>query len=450
MAAVTVKHVAASAAQLANIRLLCQIGKQMGANAEQLAGALATMTQESGCNNLPGGDRDSAGLFQQRPSQNWGTYAQVTNPTYAIKKFMTPYLHYCRAGHGVIEAAQLVQGSGFPQAPAQWLPESRIDVGVVMGSRDFADTTSQGTATTTKTTTRAQPYEFSRGNAGQKETSWDAMGRLAQEVQWDRFMRAGALWFVSENWLRDQQPRFVFAQGARGVLSITQSSDNRQAAAEMTVTALAKRWSVTPGDVVLVTGQGPGDGLWLVSDTRRDLASHTTDITLKRPSLKLAEPAPQTTTTTTNVAGANVASLNPTGNLQGPAQAQTVYNAAQAISDRHLPYTYGGGHGAVGTPGPGFDCSGSVCAALAAANLGYHTGGPCDVSGTMASSWGAPGRGRWFTVWANVEHVWMQWTGVGRAWRFDTSPHNCGPDGPAMRYCARETSGFVPRHWPGL
>lgn len=49
--------------------------------------ALATALQESGLRNLPGGDRDSAGLFQQRPSQGWGTYAEVTDPVQASRAF---------------------------------------------------------------------------------------------------------------------------------------------------------------------------------------------------------------------------------------------------------------------------------------------------------------------------------------------------------------------------
>ncbi|MCM2388777.1 hypothetical protein [Streptomyces albipurpureus] len=49
--------------------------------------AVATAMQESTLNNLAGGDRDSVGLFQQRPSQGWGTVAQLTDPIYAARKF---------------------------------------------------------------------------------------------------------------------------------------------------------------------------------------------------------------------------------------------------------------------------------------------------------------------------------------------------------------------------
>jgi hypothetical protein len=457
MATVTVKGAAARAEQVTNIRLCCQIGKAMGATSEHLAGAVATMTQESSCVNLKGGDRDSAGLFQQRPSCGWGTYAQVTNPTYAIRKFMTPYLAACRKGMNVLAASNTVQRSAFPSAPGKWLPEARNSVQVVMGAKDFGDTTSLGLSSTLglDSSTRTLPYEFSRGNAGQPENSWDCMGRLAQEVQWQRFMRGGVLWFASENWLARQTPRFLFAEGAQGVLSISFEADARRNAAEATVTALAGRWSVLPGDVVKITGQGPGDGLWLVTDIQRPLTGPVATIQLKRAVPALAEPANATTTTTNMVGGVAVDKLQPSaiggGAAGGPAKAQQAYNAAKVISDQHLPYVWGGGHGAAArASGGGFDCSGSVIAVLAACGLGYRVGGPVDVSGTIAARWGAPGKGRWFTVWANSGHVWMQFTGCGPAWRFDTSAYGSGPSGPALRFTPRPTSGFTPRHWPGL
>src|SRR5687768_13648900 len=49
--------------------------------------ALATAFQESKLRNLDHGDRDSVGLFQQRPSQGWGTEEQLVDPAYAINAF---------------------------------------------------------------------------------------------------------------------------------------------------------------------------------------------------------------------------------------------------------------------------------------------------------------------------------------------------------------------------
>jgi hypothetical protein len=457
MAYLTVKKQRASAAQVGNIVQLVKIGKGMGASPSQLAGALATMMQESGCINLSGGDRDSVGLYQQRPSMGWGTYSQCTTPDYAIRKFITPYLNYCRQGSSIWVASHKVQRSAYPMAPAKWYSESLKDISIVTGGKDFSDVTFGAAGFGGATVVRNMPYEFSRGSPDKPENSWDCMGRLADEVQWRRFMRAGALWFVSEKWLASQPVRFVFARGTRGVIAISFSADTRRNAADCTVTALAKRWSVLPGDVVRVTGEGPADGLWLVSSTRRSIADDNTEIALKRPQPRLPEPAPQTSSSSVNVAGGNVPTL--TGyNIKGASgPAAAVYKAAQTISARHYPYVWGGGHARCGTPdrgtgrdpGVGFDCSGSVCAVLAAAGLGYRLGGPADVSGTMAARWGSPGGGKYFTVWANAEHVWIQFKGMG-AWRFDTSSHGCGGGGPQLRTCPRSTAGFTPRHWPNL
>jgi peptidoglycan DL-endopeptidase CwlO len=81
--------------------------------------ALATSRQESTLHNLAFGDRDSLGLFQQRPSQGWGTVAQIMNPTYAATKFYQRLLQVPNwQTMPLTEAAQAVQRSAFPNAYA--------------------------------------------------------------------------------------------------------------------------------------------------------------------------------------------------------------------------------------------------------------------------------------------------------------------------------------------
>ncbi|MCX5308965.1 C40 family peptidase [Streptomyces sp. NBC_00160] len=88
--------------------------------------ALATAIQESRLRNLGYGDRDSLGLFQQRPSQGWGTPAQVRDPAYASTKFYQGLLKVPGWQQmTVTQAAQAVQLSGFPNAYAQWEPLAR-------------------------------------------------------------------------------------------------------------------------------------------------------------------------------------------------------------------------------------------------------------------------------------------------------------------------------------
>ena len=118
-----------------------------------------------------------------------------------------------------------------------------------------------------------------------------------------------------------------------------------------------------------------------------------------------------------------------------PAAVAQVIAAGNAIAT--LPYVYGGGHGSF--QANGYDCSGSVSYALAAAGL---------VSAPMTSggfeSWGDAGPGRWITVYANAGHVWMQVAG----WRFDTVALSSG--GTRWSQGGGEYAGYVVRHPPGL
>ncbi|OLL69910.1 putative secreted protein [Pseudonocardia sp. Ae168_Ps1] len=110
-----------SAAQRANAQVIVETGQRMQAPARAQWVALATAMQESTLNNLEGGDRDSGGLFQQRPSQGWGTREQITDPAYAAEQF---YAHLLAlpgwAAMPLTEAAQAVQRSAFPDAYAKW------------------------------------------------------------------------------------------------------------------------------------------------------------------------------------------------------------------------------------------------------------------------------------------------------------------------------------------
>ncbi len=117
------------------------VGMRMGIPDHAVSVALATALQESGLKNLSGGDRDSAGLFQQRPSMGWGTYAQVTDPVHAS----TAFYSRLRAEPdwttlSVTQAAQLVQRSAKPDAYAKWESEARTTASALTGERAAAFT----------------------------------------------------------------------------------------------------------------------------------------------------------------------------------------------------------------------------------------------------------------------------------------------------------------------
>ncbi|MGZ4276304.1 MAG: NlpC/P60 family protein [Solirubrobacteraceae bacterium] len=102
-----------------------------------------------------------------------------------------------------------------------------------------------------------------------------------------------------------------------------------------------------------------------------------------------------------------------------------------------FPYKYGGGHGSFHDSG--YDCSGSVSYVLRATG---RLGRPRDSGELM--SWGAPGPGRYITVYANPGHAYM----IIRGRRYDTTGRS--ETGSRWQPAARSSAGYVVRHPPGL
>ena len=119
-----------------------------------------------------------------------------------------------------------------------------------------------------------------------------------------------------------------------------------------------------------------------------------------------------------------------------PEAVRMVIAGGNSIAD--FPYVWGGGHGSF--QDSGYDCSGSVSYALAAAGL---------LDSPMASGpfmkYGEPGRGKWITIYSNPGHMFMVVGGL----RFDTSGRS-GKNGSRWQAAPRSVSGFVARHPPGL
>jgi hypothetical protein len=130
--------------QAVNAATISAIGTSRDMPERAVAIALATALQESGLRNIQHGDRDSLGLFQQRPSQGWGTRKQIMDPTYAAGVF---YEHLAKVpGYSRLPltvAAQRVQHSGFPQAYAKHEPDATLLAAALTG-RAAATLTCQG------------------------------------------------------------------------------------------------------------------------------------------------------------------------------------------------------------------------------------------------------------------------------------------------------------------
>ncbi|MFS0730144.1 LysM peptidoglycan-binding domain-containing protein [Curtobacterium sp. 1P10AnD] len=117
-----------SAEQWRNAATIVSVGRSLGVPQRGLVVALAAAMQESSLRNLSHGDRDSVGLFQQRPSQGWGSADSLQDPATAAKRFFAGNPGKTRgllgvpgwASMSVTDAAQAVQVSAYPKAYAKW------------------------------------------------------------------------------------------------------------------------------------------------------------------------------------------------------------------------------------------------------------------------------------------------------------------------------------------
>lgn len=148
-------------------------------------------------------------------------------------------------------------------------------------------------------------------------------------------------------------------------------------------------------------------------------------------------------TVTTAMVPGKVARLRTDGKAAvprgAPERVRTLIRHANEIVGK--PYVWGGGHARL--VDKGYDCSGTVSYALIRTGL---LGSPL-VSGSLAR-YGAAGAGRWMTIYANADHVYLEVAGL----RLDTSavadPN--GGDGPRWRPVIGKRPGFHVRHVAGL
>jgi hypothetical protein len=120
--------------QAGNAAIIAAVAVHRGLPSRAATIGIATALQESKLVNLEGGDRDSLGLFQQRPSQGWGTPAQIRDPVYATNAFYDVLVKI--EGYQnlpITTSAQRVQRSAFPSAYADHEPQARILASALTG-----------------------------------------------------------------------------------------------------------------------------------------------------------------------------------------------------------------------------------------------------------------------------------------------------------------------------
>jgi hypothetical protein len=447
-ARITVKGTRATPDQRRNLHGVLTECQAQGCSHDVMVATVCCVTQESVAKRLGYGDAagpDSRGLFQQRAP--WGSSSARLDPRKSTRMFLTgggggqpgwkqKHGSLKRVPGSIESAVKAVQVSvgGYGQHER----EARHTV-KAWGGAGADGSSGSGGGTYTKS------YQFTR-NTG--ESSWDAIKRLADEVGWRCFVVGNSVYYMSESDLYARRARYEVAPDDASVLELTYDVDWGRPVSELTLTVALDEWGAPPGSVVLVDGYGPPDGRWLIVSTRRDYFEPTAEVQCRQPGKEKLEPANERGQ---RAANASSSSSGSSGEQRDASKGSKLYREAKRISDAGGTYVYGGGHGprlSSLSSGQGLDCSSSVSLALYRAGM-MEGRDNAIVSGAFASSWGKPGRGETFTVWANAGHVWIQLHGLGNAWRFDTSPYGSGGRGPRLRSTPRPTAGFTPRHFPG-
>lgn len=191
--------------QADNAALLTAVALRRGLPARAATIAIATALQESGLRNLDHGHLDSLGLFQQRPSQGWGTVEQVTDPVYATNAFYDALVKV--KGYQdmpITEAAQAVQRSAFPDAYAQHEARARAWASALTGYSTAAVTCTlrEPTGASADATTVLARVDRDLGLAATaapegSTVSVDARGLPGGDAEPARFAWAVAQWAVA-------------------------------------------------------------------------------------------------------------------------------------------------------------------------------------------------------------------------------------------------------------
>lgn len=347
------------------------------------------------------------------------------------------------------EIAQAVQASGAGQATngranyGQFGTEAKEWVEAYDGGEGVS-----GSITVT------EPYRFEvKGKEkGKKrpETYWEAIKRLAKEVNWRFFITANRAYFMPETELIRSMVRLAIDEDTPGVEfgEIGFTFNEHGEVTEVTIPAFVDAWKPPPGSVVTLADMGPvslgpgdaplekgtrsaigsavkastheGRGRYLVSKIEvpliGDPAQRRATITLKTASRPLPEPEPQTKSLSVGNVG-----------IEGNKTVERMLVAAETLAEKKQGYIWGGGHGSFDSA-EGYDCSGGVSREL---HIGGFLETPMDTQGL--AGWGEAGAGKWITVYvkttgsAEEEHTAIEI--AGELFESGGGPENTNPNG---------------------
>jgi len=316
-----------------------------------------------------------------------------------------------------------------------------------------------------------QPYYFTvGGSANPNESYWDAIQRLAQEVNWALFVDGSRIYYDSQMTLIKQ---VVAAQLNRDDLEIIDWSfdwESRQIATQFSLTAMCEPFEFHAGDVFKLENFGTASqgstarlpGRWLVSNITRQKSALSSQFTLVQPVKPTKEPAPEVKSVDVSSGTPSLADVQALKN-QDPATAGAAQAAAKYLSSLKVPYAkldrdvtrnlapeagkpYDGQHG--------LDCSASVGWVLNAA--GFPLPGPATAAPASGAyeTWGDPGPGKEMTIWTAPSHIFIEFHLKGDS---HSQGNTSGPQGAGAGFGyfawggagAADAKTFTARHWKG-
>jgi cell wall-associated NlpC family hydrolase len=357
----TVKNVQADADQLDNMEVVLGhlFHEPWNATRDELIMVCMCVTQESTWRNSAAHtDHDSEGLFQQRASvSTWD--GGGTNRKRAAELFLQQ-LRKAEATGATTEKTLLIAAVQNPRKDLyrkyeQWQDESQKTISA--WNRAFGG--SQSPVAT-------HFYEFRRGNLdGTLESTWECLGRLADEVQYRRFIIDNVFYFLPDELLVGTGPRLLLSETSHGMMtSIDFDTDEQVDPQTCTFSIRSEDWSVPVGACIETENLGPGNGVWLVNKVAGDLlVPHIQDIELVRPRAVLTEPpADQTVDLSRESGGGRSPATGASNTDQATSDALTPMSAEQQLVVDEartwlgVPYVYGG------ESRSGADCSGFAMA----------------------------------------------------------------------------------------
>jgi hypothetical protein len=284
-------------------------------------------------------DHDSIGILQGRLMYN--SRKDLQSIPYNVRRFFNePWtgtsaggaIKQAKAGRSIGDICTSIQGNATGDVYTQWKDEAEKWIAAYQGG---------SSESTTVTTTKRYAFQVAKN-----ENYWEALKRLAEEVNWRCFVVGKRVYFIAEPTLFRSRRRMLIGEDSPGIEFVDWDIDSGKKAHTASVSARVANWQAPPGTVVVLDkSQGPAQGRWLVETIDGSLNFPDVSISLKRPSKPKPEPASETSTET--VGGSQGSSGGSGGadkavrwakNAVGVTQGSSKYNTWMAAVDGADPW----------------------------------------------------------------------------------------------------------------